>query len=44
MEEALRSLQIALKVLAKRSNVMWDILLANEEEAKLLIGSVLTTK
>lgn len=37
-------LEEALKVLAHRSNAMWDILLAAEEVAKSLTGSVLTTK
>lgn len=44
MEEALKSFQIVPKVLAKRSNVIWDILLVNVEEAKRLARSVLTTK
>lgn len=34
MEEALKSLEIQTKVLARRSNAMWDILLVNEEQSK----------
>lgn len=41
---ALKNLQIPLKVLAKMSNVMWNLVLACEEEAKKLVGSVQTTK
>lgn len=40
-KDTMKSLQIAPKVLAKRSNVMWDIVL---EEAKKLAGCVLITK
>lgn len=43
LEEALKSLNIAPKVLARRSNTMWNILLATEQEAKQLAGSVLLT-
>lgn len=43
MEEALKNLNIAPKVLARRSNAMWDILLGKEVEAKQLAGSVLST-
>lgn len=43
MEEILKSLNIALKVLARRSSAIWDILLATEQEAKQLAGSVLAT-
>lgn len=38
IEEALKNLQIPPKVLAKRYNVMWDLLLACEEEAKKLVS------
>lgn len=34
IEEALKCFKIVLKILAKYSNAMWDILLASEEEAK----------
>lgn len=44
MEEAVKSLQIKPKFLAKRSNTMWDITLPNEKEAKMLAGSVLMSK
>lgn len=44
MEETLKSLLIAPKILMKRSNSIWDSLLATEEETKLLAGSILTTK
>lgn len=42
MEEALKALNIGTKVLAHRSNVMWNILLATEETVKALSSSVLT--
>lgn len=44
MEEALKCLKIVPKILCKRSNAMWDILLASEEETKQLSGSILRTK
>lgn len=44
MEEALKALNISAKVLARRSNACWDILLAIEEAAKALAGCTLTTK
>lgn len=44
IEEALKILQIQPKVLAHRSNTMWDVLLANEGQAKNLAGSILTRK
>lgn len=44
MEEALKSLNIEAKVLARRSNAMWDILLATKDSAKALAGNILTTK
>lgn len=44
MEEALKSLNIGVKVLARRSNVMWDILLVSKEEVKSLARIVLTMK
>lgn len=34
MEEALKGLQIPAKILAKRSNAMWDVLVASKVEAK----------
>lgn len=43
MEETLKSLHIAPKVLCKRSNAMWDLLLGTEEDAKRLAESVLST-
>lgn len=44
MEEALKSLNITAKVLARRSNAMWDILFPTEEAAKSLAGNILITK
>lgn len=44
MEEGMKALNIAAKVLAWRSNAMWSILLAIGEAAKALAGNVLTTK
>lgn len=41
MEVAIKSLNIAPKILSKRSNDMWNILLATEEEAKKLAGCIL---
>lgn len=44
MDQARKSLTVAPKLLARRSNAMWDILLANVEEAKTLAESILITK
>lgn len=44
MEEVLKVLQISPKVLARRSNAMWDILLPTEQDAKQIAGNILTTK
>lgn len=44
MEEALKSLKVGPKILARRSNALWDILLNTEEEAKQLTGNLFTTK
>lgn len=44
MEEALESLNIRAKVLARRSNAMWDILLSTEDAEKSLANNILTTK
>lgn len=44
MEETLKNLNIRVKVLARRSNTMWDVLLVSEEEAKSLAGSILAMK
>lgn len=44
MEEALKSLKIGSKILARRSNAKWEILLATENTAKDLVGSILLTK
>lgn len=44
MEEALKSLNNGLKMLARRSNTIWDVLMATEQEVKQLAGSVLTSK
>lgn len=44
MEEALKSLNIVPKVKARRSNAMWDILQATEQEAKQLARSILKSK
>lgn len=43
MVNALKSLKIGAKILA-RSNAMWDVLLATEDAAKTLAGSILITK
>lgn len=44
MEEALKTLNISPKILARRTNALWDILLQTEEQAKRLAGCVLNTK
>lgn len=44
MNEALKSLQIAVKILGRRSNSMWNILLAMEYAVKSLAWCMLTTK
>lgn len=44
MKEGHKGLKIGAKVLARRSNTMWDILLATGEAAKALASSVLITK
>lgn len=44
MEEAVKSLQIKPKFLAKRSNTKWDIPLPNVKEANMWTGSVLMYK
>lgn len=44
LEEALKSLKIGSKILARRSNATWDILLATENAAKDLAGSILIIK
>lgn len=44
MEEALKALNITPKVLARRTNALWDILLPTKQQAKELAGSVLNTK
>lgn len=44
MGETLKVLNIGAKVLACRSNALWDILLGPEEAAKALSSSILTTK
>lgn len=44
MEEKLEALNIGARVLARRSNAMWEILLATEKAAKALTGGVHTTK
>lgn len=44
MEEALKCLNIVPKFLAKRSNVMWNILLAMVKEAKEVAGNILIIK
>lgn len=41
MEEAPKILKIGPKMLARRSNAMCDIVLANEQEGKQLVGSIL---
>lgn len=41
MEDALK---INPKVLARRTNALWDILLQTEQQAKELAGSILNTK
>lgn len=44
MEEILKTLKINSKVLARRTFVIWDILLPTEQDAKQLVGSVLTAR
>lgn len=44
MEEALKSLRIAAKILARRSNAMWHILLDTEDATKSLDGNITITK
>lgn len=44
MEEALKALHIRPKILARRTNALWDILLQSEEQTKELAGSILSTK
>lgn len=44
LEEALKSLNVGPKILAKRSNALWNILLALKEEVKQLVGSIVSTK
>lgn len=43
-EESLKALNIAAKVLARRSNAIWDVLLATEESAMALASNILTIK
>lgn len=42
MEESQNSLNFSTKMLARRSNAMWDILLDTVEETKILAGRILT--
>lgn len=44
MEKALKTLHISPKVLARRTNALWDILLPTEQQAKELAGNVLNAK
>lgn len=44
MEEALKSLKVGPKILARRSKTMCDILLITEQEARQLTGSIFTAK
>lgn len=44
MDVTLECLEFMLKIMTKRSNPMWEILLGRKEEAKKLAGSILTTK
>lgn len=44
VEETPKVLNIGAKLLARRSNVMWDILVGTAEAAKTLAGSTPTTK
>lgn len=39
---AIRGLDIAVKVLSRKSNAIWDILLTPEEEVKKLAGCIFT--
>lgn len=43
MGEALKGLSIKPKVLARRSNEIWDLFLATEQEAKQFTRSILRT-
>lgn len=44
MKEPPKCLIIGTKVLARRCNAMWDILLMTEDALKALAGNILTTK
>lgn len=44
MEEALKSLNLSPRILVRRSNAVWDIILVTSDEAKTLAGSINTTK
>lgn len=44
MEELLKNLKIGPTILTTRSNAVWDFLLAIDNEAKQLAGSILTKK
>lgn len=44
MVEVLKTLKIYPKVLARRTNALWDILLPTEQDAKQLAGNVLVSK
>lgn len=44
MEEVLKTLKVNPKVLVRRTNAIWDILLPTVQDAKQMAGSVLTTK
>lgn len=43
MEKVLKSVNIGVKLLVRRSNAMCDILLVSEE-SRMLAGSIITTK
>lgn len=44
MGKALKSLNIGTEILARHSNVMWDILLQTDDAAKSLADSILMMK
>lgn len=44
MEDALKCLKITIKILAKMSNSMWEVLLAMKEKMKQPTGIIMNTK
>lgn len=44
MEDALKALNLSPKMLERRTNALWDILLLTEQQTRELAGSILNTK